>query len=187
MRYHPPMIEATTIPPDREPHYAQIPREALPALDRNPIHVVLDNLRSAYNIGSVFRTGDGGAVAHIHICGFSARPPHKKLEKTALGACDYVPWTYHTHTHDCLDALRAQGIPIVAVEVTPEAVPYTRFHWPQPVAIVFGHEVDGINADTLARCDAVVQIPMRGYKNSMNVATAFGVLLYGVLQQWNAV
>lgn len=181
------MIESAPTQTEREPHYAQVPREALPALPRQPVHVVLDNLRSAYNIGSVFRTGDGGAVAHIHICGFSARPPHKKLEKTALGACDYVPWSYHTNTPDCLAALRAEGIPIVAVEVTPEAVPYTRFDWPQPVAIVFGHEVDGISADTLALCDAVVQIPMHGYKNSMNVSTAFGVLLYGILQHWKAV
>jgi tRNA G18 (ribose-2'-O)-methylase SpoU len=174
-------------PPTLEPHYARLAADALPALPRNPVHVVLDNLRSAYNVGSMFRTGDGAAVEHIHLCGMSAHPPHKKLEKTALGAFDYVPWTYHERTRDCLDALRARGIPIVAVEVTPDAVDYTRFDWPRPVAVVFGHEVHGINERTLAACDAVVKIPMRGHKNSMNVATAFGVILYGILQHWDAV
>lgn len=176
-----------TAPPILEPHYARMPAEAMPELPRNPVHVVLDNLRSAYNVGSMFRTGDGAAVAHIHLCGMSAHPPHKKLEKTALGAFDYVPWTYHERTRDCLAGLRAEGIPIVAVEVTPGAVDYTRFEWPQPVAIVFGHEVNGINERTLACCDAVVKIPMHGHKNSMNVATAFGVVLYGILQRWGAV
>lgn len=171
---------------DLEPHYAQIPVDMLPALPRNPIHVVLDNLRSAYNVGSIFRTADAGAVAHIHLCGMSAHPPHKKLEKTALGAFEYVPWTYHERTSDCVRALKKAGIPVVALEVTDDAVSMDDFTWPEPVAIVFGNEVDGINEKNLGRCDAVVKIPMAGHKNSVNVATAFGIVLYNILSRSRA-
>ncbi len=170
-----------------EPHYAQTPIEQLPEIERNPIHVVLDNLRSAYNVGSIFRTSDAGAVEHIHLCGMSAHPPHKKLEKTALGAFDYVPWSYHERTTDALKELSGKGIFRVAVEVTEDSVPVTAFDWPSPVAIVFGNEVTGINERVLHACDATVCIPMRGYKNSMNVATAFGIVLYEVLRRWKAI
>jgi len=169
-----------------EPHYAKTPREELPPLPRNPVHAVLDNLRSAYNVGSIFRTADAGAAEHIHLCGMSAHPPHKKIAKTSLGAFEYVPWTYYERTRDALEALRDQRIPIVAIELADGAVPHSAFDWPKPVAVVFGNEVDGINDKTLRRCDAVVSIPMLGYKNSINVATAFGVILYDVLRHWGA-
>lgn len=171
---------------EREPHYAGVPPDALPPIPRNPVHVVLDNLRSAFNVGSIFRTADAGAAAHIHLCGMSAHPPHIKLEKTALGAFEYVPWIYHERTVDALEQLGREGITRVAIEVTPEAVPLHEFSWPRPVAIVFGNEVTGINERVLSHCDAVVQIPMHGRKNSMNVATAFGIVLYHVLNEWKA-
>ena len=170
-----------------EPHYAQTPIEQLPEIERNPVHVVLDNLRSAYNVGSIFRTSDAGAVEHIHLCGMSAHPPHKKLEKTALGAFDYVPWTYHERTTDALEELGQKDIFRVAVEVTENSVPVPDFEWPTPVAIVFGNEVTGINERVLRACDAAVRIPMHGYKNSMNVATAFGIVLYEVLRRWKVI
>lgn len=169
-----------------EPHYAKLPREALPEIPRQQVHVVLDNIRSAFNVGSIFRTADAGAVAHIHLCGMTAHPPHKKLEKTALGAFEYVPWTYYERTKDCLGTLREASIPIIGLEVTEDAVSMTHFDWPQPVAIVFGNEVTGISEKNLARCDQVVQIPMQGFKNSINVATAFGIVLYTILDRWHA-
>lgn len=168
-----------------EPYYEGTPAGERPTLPRNPVHVVLDNLRSAFNVGSIFRTSDAGAVEHIHLCGMSAHPPHKKLEKTALGAFDYVPWTYHERTADALDALKAQGIHSVAIEVTQDAESLLECPWPKPVAIVFGNEVTGINEKVLRRCDRAVRIPMHGYKNSMNVATAFGVVLFEVLRRWD--
>ena len=172
---------------DLEPHYARTPADELPKIERNPVHVVLDNLRSAYNVGSIFRTSDAGAVEHIHLCGMSAHPPHKKLEKTALGAFDYVPWTYHERTTDALEELGQKDILRVAVEVTENSVPVPDFEWPTPVAIVFGNEVTGINERVLRACDAAVRIPMHGYKNSMNVATAFGIVLYEVLRRWKVI
>ena len=170
-----------------EPHYAGTPLEERSAIQRNPVHVVLDNLRSAYNVGSIFRTSDAGAVEHIHLCGMSAHPPHRKIEKTALGAFEYVPWTYYERTSDALEALHGQGITVVGVEVAPAAIPHTSFVWPSPVAIVFGNEVTGIPDKILARCDVAVCIPMQGYKNSINVATAFGIVLYEIIRQWGVV
>jgi len=169
-----------------EPHYANVSPNELPSLPRNPIHVVLDNLRSAYNVGSVFRTGDAAAVEHIHLCGMSAHPPHRKIEKTSLGAFEYVPWTYYERTSAALDHLRAAGIPIAAIEAHPQAVPHVNFDWPRPVAVVFGNEVAGINDKTLDQCDAVVCIPMSGYKHSINVATVAGIILFEILRKWNA-
>ena len=169
-----------------EPHYAKVPPGQLEPVPRQPVHAVLDNLRSAYNVGSIFRTGDAGAIEHIHLCGMSAHPPHRKIEKTSLGAFEYVPWTYYERTADALEWLRGRSIPSVAIEVVERAVPHTAFHWPKPVAIVFGNENSGINEKTLARCDAVVRIPMHGYKNSINVATAFGIILYEILRQWGS-
>ena len=172
---------------DREPHYARIPSAELPRIPRNPVHVVLDNLRSAYNVGSIFRTSDAGAVEHIHLCGMSAHPPHRKIEKTSLGAFEYVPWTYYERTSLALEHLHGLGIPIMAIEVAEGAVSHTRYAWPKPVAIVFGNEVTGINEKTLSQCDGVARISMRGYKNSINVATAFGVILFEILRQWDEI
>jgi len=159
-----------------------VPRERLPDLPRNPIHVVLDNLRSAFNVGSIFRTADAGAAAHLHLCGMTAYPPNLKLQKTALGATDYVPWTHYAETADAIAALQAQQIPCVAVEAADGAVDYTQFDWPRPVAIVFGHEVHGVSPEIIAQCDATVRIPMQGFKNTINVATAFGVVFFEVLR-----
>lgn len=170
---------------DREPHYQGLGLEALPPIPRQPLHVVLDNIRSAYNVGAMFRTADACAVAHVHLCGMSAHPPHKKLEKTALGAFEYVPWTYYERTKDCIATLKAQNIPIVAIEVAENAVGLHDFTWPGPVAIMFGNEVNGIHERNLKRCDHVVKIPMHGYKNSINVANAFGIVLYDILGKWN--
>jgi 23S rRNA (guanosine2251-2'-O)-methyltransferase len=169
---------------EREPHYADTGAEARAPIPRVPIHVVLDNIRSAYNVGSCFRTSDAAAVERLHLCGMSAHPPHRKIDKTALGAQDYVPWTYYERTGDALDALGQQGITIVGVEVVEPATPLFAFTWPTPVAVVFGNEVTGINEKTLAHCHQVVRIPMHGYKNSINIATAFGIILYDILRQW---
>lgn len=169
-----------------EPHYRMASPEALEPLPRNPVHVVLDNLRSAFNVGSIFRTCDAGAAAHLHLCGMTAYPPNLKLQKTALGAMDYVPWTYHETTAAALEHLRAQGIPVVAVEAVKDAAVHDAYPWPfdTGVAVVFGNEVTGIGEETFAQCDAVVAIPMQGYKNTINVATAFGIVLFEILRQW---
>lgn len=137
-------------------------------------------------MGSAFRTADAAGAAHLYLCGMSAHPPHTKIEKTALGAEATVPWTYFERTRDCLGFLADQNIARVAIELTDEAVPLPEFVWPSPVAVVFGHEVTGITEKTVVRCDDVVRIPMYGRKNSLNVATAIGIVLYDILAKWDA-
>jgi len=170
--------------PEREPHYRGLRPEELPPLPRAPLHVILDNIRSAYNVGSMFRTADAAAVAHVHLCGMSAHPPHKKIEKTALGAQDYVPWTYYERTKDCVAALQEQGITVVALEAVEGAAAHTAFAWPRPCAVLFGNEVSGVKSSVLEQCGAVVRIPMHGHKNALNVATTFGIILFEVRRQW---
>lgn len=167
-----------------EPHYAGVPPDQLPSLERNPIHVVLDNFRSAFNVGSAFRTSDAGAIQHLYLCGLCAHPPNPKLEKTALGAFDYVPWTYHHNTLEAVESLSARGVPVIAVENTADAVVYSEFVWPKPVALVLGHEVEGIDRQVLDLCHGRVSIPVLGYKRTINVATAYGVILFEILRQW---
>ena len=169
----------------REPHFLGTPSDELPDIERQPVHVVLDNIRSAFNVGSIFRTSDAGAVSQIWLSGMTAFPPNDRLSKTALGAEDYVPWTYRRKALSAVEELRAADVLVVAVELTDDAVDYREFQWQQPVALVFGHEVDGVRSEVLENCDAAVRIPMRGYKNTINVATAFGIVLFEVLRQWD--
>lgn len=163
-----------------EPYYQE---EKAPLPARRPVHVVLDNVRSAFNVGSIFRTADAAGVECVHLCGITCWPPHAKLEKTSLGAHQYVGWKRHQSTEEALLWLRAQGIPIVALETRPEAQVMGQFCWPQPVAIVLGHEVVGVSAEVLALCDVCLQIPMFGVKNSLNVASAFAVVIYDVVSR----
>ena len=147
------------------------------------MHVVLDNVRSAFNVGSIFRTADAAGIGRLHLCGLCAWPPHPKIEKTSLGAHAYVPWERHETTVEALSKLRAAGVPIVGVEARPDARRLFEMVWPLPVALVFGHEVVGLLDETLDLCDSVVQIPMYGYKNSLNVATAFGIVVYDLVSK----
>ena len=168
----------------QEPYYLGLDVSYLPPIKRNPIHVVLDNLRSAYNVGSIFRTGDAGAVEHIYLCGMSAHPPHRKIEKTALGAHEYVPWSYFERTKDCVLTLKEKGIPVVAIEIVENSKSMFNYIWQKPVAIVLGNEVMGVQEKVLKIVDDIVHIPMFGYKNTINVATTFGIVLYDILKKW---
>jgi len=153
---------------------------------RHPVHVILDNIRSAFNVGSIFRTSDAGQITRIHLCGMTPHPPHDRLSRTALGADEHVPWSYYAKCSVAVETLKSRDVPIVGVETTPDADDYTRFEWNQPVALVLGHEVRGIAPDILDECVDVVQIPMLGVKNSINVATAYGIILFEILRQWAA-
>jgi tRNA G18 (ribose-2'-O)-methylase SpoU len=146
---------------------------------------VLDNLRSAFNVGSIFRLADAARAAEVVPCGYTAFPPHHKLEQTSLGTTDSVPWRRFDDVTSALADLRAKGIQIVGVETARGASPYHRFEYNFPVALVLGNEALGVSEAALRMCDAVVEIPVFGYKNSINVATAAAVVLYGMLRQGN--
>jgi tRNA G18 (ribose-2'-O)-methylase SpoU len=150
------------------------------------IVVLLDNVRSLYNTGSILRTADASGVERVLLCGITPRPDqgHKQrraIAKTALGAEDSVRWEYHADTRTALANLAAQGYQIVVVETSSGAVDLFEWTPAWPVCLVFGHEREGVS-DLTGRIDTVIRIPMLGQKRSLNVATAAGVVLYELLR-----
>lgn len=162
----------------------RIPLEDALALPRTPIFGILDNLRSAHNVGSIFRTCDGAGASHLAVCGYSPVPPHRHLAKTALGATEIVPWTHFESVEEAIADARGRGALVLALEYTPESVPLSEVELRFPVALVAGNEKDGLCAETIALCDKTVHLPMLGHKNSLNVSVAFGVAIYEVLRRF---
>lgn len=144
--------------------------------------VVLPDIRSTHNTGSFFRTGDAAGVEKIVMCGITATPPHPHLVKVSLGAEDAVPWEYIEDVRDAIQKLREQGYQLVGVEQTDTSVPYTEAEYAENVAVFFGHEVEGLDPEVVEEMDIVVEIPMRGMKESLNVSVAGGVVLYEILR-----
>jgi len=151
--------------------------------DKFPLIAVLENIRSAYNVGSVFRTADAFLLEAVYITGYTARPPHKEIKKTALGAEDSVDWIYYSKTAEAIEALRAKGYRILAVEqaigsISLESVTDIE----KPTAVIFGNEVTGVETETLKACDGCLEIPQLGMKHSLNIATAAGVVLWELVR-----
>lgn len=144
------------------------------------IFIILHNIRSRFNVGSVFRTADGAGVSKIYLCGITPTPPHSRISKVALGAEDFVPWEYCAHTWRLIEKLKKQNIQVVAVEQSKTSVPYSQFKTDQPVAIVMGSETKGLSPAILKRCNSCLEIPMHGKKESLNVATACGIITFSL-------
>ncbi len=151
---------------------------------RCPVYALLDNIRSAWNVGSMFRTADAAGLAGLYLCGMTATPPRPDVEKTALGASSTVPWDYWQDPLAAVRSVRDQGIQVVALETAPEAQPFDAFAYRFPVCFVVGHEVSGVRREVLQACDATVAIPMHGDKTSLNVAVSFGIMAYAARRRW---
>ncbi len=151
-----------------------------------PVVVLLDNVRSMYNVGAFFRAADGVGLEKLCLCGITAHPPKKAISKTALGAEEIVPWEHDWDAVHTAEALRRNGYELAAIETSPQAVDLFEWQPRFPVCVAFGHEVDGLRPELLAMADAHVRIPMLGQKNSLNVATAGGVVLYELLRKYRA-
>ncbi len=158
-------------------------QDALPPKPSAPRVLVLDNVRSAYNVGAILRTSDALGVAHVHLCGITATPPHPQIRKAALGAERAVPWSHHPTTLQALALLRQAGYQRIAIEQAPGARCLSRWRSTpqQPYAFVLGNEVTGLDPQVLAQADACVEIPQQGMKKSLNVATCAGIVLW---QTW---
>lgn len=173
-----------TMPPaDRKltmDELGRLPAEAYRLHARSPIVVVLDDLRSRHNVGSIFRSADAFGVERIILCGHTPCPPHREIEKTALGATLSVPWSHREDAAAVVDELRSSGHRVLAVEQTLLATPLSRTIQAHghPVAIVLGNELHGVSEAVLARCDGAVVIPQHGSKHSLNVAVCAGIVLW---------
>jgi 23S rRNA (guanosine2251-2'-O)-methyltransferase len=169
---------------DRVPFQATSAGARYEKITRLPVTVLLDNVRSLYNVGAFFRTADATAIEKLHLCGITGRPPQRAITKTALGAEETVEWEHNWEPVALLESIREQGYEIAAVETTVHAVDL--FDWAPrfPVCVAFGHEVEGLRPEISALCDTHVRIPMLGTKHSLNVATAGGVVLYELLRKY---
>ncbi len=156
--------------------------------DRNssalPVAVLLDDIRSMYNVGAFFRTADGVRVQKLCLCGITAHPPKNAISKTALGAEQTVPWEHSWDAVGVIDTLRHSGFEIVAIETSSSAIDLYEWAPRFPICVAFGNEVQGLRKELLDLADTHVRIPMLGEKNSLNVATAGGVVLYELLRKY---
>ena len=149
---------------------------------KKEIYIILDNIRSRENVGSIFRTADGAGVAKIYLCGITPRPPHEKISKTALGAETYVALEYYKNTWQLLKNLKKDKINIVVLEQTKRSKNIFQFKPKFPIALVLGNEIVGLSSKILRHCDKKIFIPMHGKKESLNVAVAAGVGIYTMIK-----
>lgn len=155
----------------------------LKSATRHDIYLVLDNVRSMYNVGAIFRTCDAARVKKIYLCGMTATPPREKIFKTSLGAVDWVPWVYKKSAIEAIEELKSYKAQIVALEQTNKSIDHKNAKYKKPIAIVIGHELRGVSKEVLNQADLHVEILMHGRANSLNVATSAGIILYKVLEK----
>lgn len=150
---------------------------------RNPIYAVLDNVRSLYNVGAIFRISDAVLLKKLFLCGITGFPPRKEISKTALGAEETVPWEHCDDSAEVIKKLKNRGVKIAAVELTDDNFRYDKANYDFPVCFVFGHEVEGISDEVMQFADFAVYLPMLGRANSLNVATCYGIIMYEALKK----
>jgi 23S rRNA (guanosine2251-2'-O)-methyltransferase len=152
---------------------------------KTPVIAVLDNIRSMHNVGSVFRSADAFLLEGIVICGYTPQPPHRDINKTALGATETVDWIYFEQAVEAVKQLKARGYRVIAVEQTEGSVPLQLFtHQPdEKIAIIFGNEVEGVQDEVLTLADGSLEIPQLGMKHSLNISVAAGIVLWELVRE----
>jgi len=151
---------------------------------KQPIVVVLENVRSAYNVGSVFRTADAFLLEAIYLCGYTAFPPHKEIKKTALGADETVRWKHFGQVSDAIKELKDEGYKLYSVEQAKSSTLLQQWKWPnEKVAIILGNEVSGVEQSTIEASDGCIEIPQLGMKHSLNISVAAGIVLWELVRE----
>lgn len=148
--------------------------------EKSPFVIVLDNVRSQSNVGSIFRSADAFLTEAIYLCGITARPPHREIQKTALGATESVDWKYFPKTTDAVSELKERGFIIIGIEQAEGSIELQNMHVKkgEKYALIFGHEVNGVDQEVLNLCDHCVEIPQFGTKHSFNIAISTGIVLW---------
>ncbi len=151
-----------------------------------PVTIVLDNIRSQHNIGSIFRTADAFRIECIHLCGITATPPNREIQKTALGATESVEWSYFSSTLTSINELKTKGYFIAAIEQADESIDISdvQFKMPEKTAIVFGNEVYGVSDEVMDVCDMCIEIPQFGTKHSLNVSVSAGIVIWEIFKRF---
>ncbi len=149
-----------------------------------PLYLILDDLRSAFNVGSIFRTAECFGVSHIYLCGYTPTPENKKVQKTAMGTNEYVKWSAYSSVERVVTKLKKDGFTIYALETTTNASDIYKTKFNKPAALILGNEALGISRETLKFADEIVQISLSGWKNSLNVGVCTAICCYEISKQW---
>jgi len=153
--------------------------ETLHSIDKLPVYVILNSIRSSYNVGSIFRTSDGAMIKKLFLCGYTPHPPKKEILKTALGATESVEWEYIENPKDVVLKLKSEGVKICALEQTSNSRPHYQIESNEfPIAMIVGNEITGVSQELIDLCDFSIEIPQHGIKQSLNVAVAYGISIF---------
>lgn len=153
--------------------------ETIDSVKKMPVYVILNSIRSSYNVGSIFRSSDGAMVEKLFLCGYTPTPPKKEVLKTALGSTESVSWEYYKDPKEIVKKLKSEGVKICALEQTDSSVPYYEIKESDfPIAVILGNEITGVDQELIDLCDFSVEIPQYGIKQSLNVAVATGITLF---------
>ena len=152
--------------------------------EKIPVIVVMDNIRSMHNVGSVFRTADAFLLEAIYLCGYTAQPPHRDINKTALGATETVAWKHFETTVEAVKALQQNGYKVYAIEQVESSISLEKFsiRADEKTAVVFGNEVEGVQQEVIALCEGCIEIPQLGMKHSLNISVAAGIVLWEIVR-----
>jgi len=163
-----------------------VPIEVYSKLPRQPVVVVCENLRSSFNVGAIFRTCECARVEKLITCGITAHPPDEKVVKTSMGTWEFVPHEHYDTALEAISGLRDKVASVVALETTSQSVSIYQARFAQPLCLVLGNEALGLSREVLEAADQIVEIPLLGYKNSLNVSVSLGITLFEILRQWGA-
>ena len=151
---------------------------------KKPIVIVLDNIRSAHNVGSIFRTSDAFLIKKIILCGITPTPPSNEIRKSALGSTNSVEWAKEEETNIAINQLKKEGYYIVGVEQVEKATEIQKFQNNKPIALIFGHEVNGISQETINTCDEIIEIAQYGTKHSLNISVCAGIVMWKIAEMY---
>jgi len=152
-------------------------------IKRHPVYVLCDNIRSIYNVGSIFRTSDAALIAKLYLTGYTPYPPRPEIEKVALGSTQSVPWEYVKDPFEVIRLMKKDGIKVACLEITSNSRKYTDLTFDDfPVCLVLGNELSGISHEIIEQCDFSLEIPQYGYKHSMNVSVAYGIAVFEIVR-----
>lgn len=159
--------------------------EVFKKIKRNPMYIIVDNVLDTYNIGSIFRLADAVAVEKVYLCGGTETPPHHRIKKASINTTEWVPWEYKKTAFDAISELRSnvKDIQIVSVEQNDKSVPYDTIEYKFPVALIIGHETDGVSKEAMEASDYIAEMPMWGINISLNVMVSLGIMLYEVAKR----
>lgn len=166
--------------------------ETIHKVEKLPVYVILDSIRSNYNVGSIFRTSDGVMIEKLYLCGYTPFPPSSKMEggkkeilKTALGSTESIKWEYVKNAKDIIKKLKDKGINIFALELTDSSIPYYNLNSLRfPIGLIIGNEITGVSQELIDMCDGALEIPQYGIKQSLNVAVAYGITIFELRKKY---